>query len=132
LKRIDRRLLVSKSPLYRPEYEHDNCGVGFVAHVEGKASHEIIRQGIEVLVNLTHRGAVADDPDTGDGAGILIQLCDRFFRKKCSEMSIDLPDPGKYGVGMVLGASLVVRAIHQGRQAAKGIDKFLMGETNLT
>jgi len=94
-------LLVSKSPLYRPEYEHDNCGVGFVAHVEGKASHEIIRQGIKVLVNLTHRGAVADDPETGDGAGILIQLCDRFFRSQCSEMGMNLPDPGKYGVGMV-------------------------------
>ena len=98
---IDLKSLVSKSPLYRPEFEHDNCGVGFVAHVEGKASHEIIRQGIEVLVNLTHRGAVADDPETGDGAGILIQVCDRFFRRQCSGMDLNLPDPGRYGVGMV-------------------------------
>jgi len=101
LQRIDKESLVAKSPLYRPEYEHGNCGVGFVANVEGKASHEIIRKGIEVLVNLTHRGAVADDPETGDGAGILIQLCDRFFRKQCCEIGISLPDLGRYGVGMV-------------------------------
>jgi len=87
--------------LYLPEFEHGSCGVGFVAHLEGLASHEIIRQGIRVLVNLTHRGAVADDPETGDGAGILIQVCDEFFREKCRGLGLDLPDSGSYGVGMV-------------------------------
>jgi len=87
--------------LYRPEFEHDNCGVGFVAHIDGEPSHEVISQGIEVLVNLTHRGAVADDPETGDGAGIMIQICDSFFRSSCAGQKIDLPEPGKYAVGMV-------------------------------
>jgi len=90
-----------KGGLYRPEFEHDSCGVGFVAHIGGKPSHEIISWGIEILVNLTHRGAVADDPETGDGAGILIQVGDSFFREKCAGLGIKLPDPGSYGIGMV-------------------------------
>lgn len=97
--RVRKQLL--KGGLYRPEFEHDSCGVGFVAHIGGKPSHEIISWGIEILVNLTHRGAVADDPETGDGAGILIQVGDSFFREKCAELGIKLPDPGSYGVGMV-------------------------------
>ncbi|MEA2062695.1 MAG: glutamate synthase large subunit, partial [Gemmatimonadota bacterium] len=87
--------------LYLPEFEHDCCGVGFVARIDGRPSHGIIRQGIEVLVNLAHRGAVADDPETGDGAGIMIQVCDRFLRAACAEAGIDLPGSGQYGVGMV-------------------------------
>ena len=88
--------------LYRPEFEHGSCGVGFIAHVGGKASHDIIKQGIQVLENLTHRGAVADDPETGDGAGILIQVCHAYFDKVCAEAGIKLPaGSGKtYGVGM--------------------------------
>ena len=95
----------AKLGLYRPEFEHDSCGVGFVAQIDGKPSHEIIRQGIEVLVNLTHRGAVADDPETGDGAGIMIQICDPFFRPSCEQANIDLPEPGKYAMGMVFLSS---------------------------
>ena len=95
------RYVKSENTLYPPEFEHDSCGVGFVAHVGGKKSHEIISQGIQILVNLTHRGAVADDPETGDGAGILIQVCDSFFRKACSELYIKLPAYGSYAVGMV-------------------------------
>ncbi|MBN2289766.1 MAG: glutamate synthase large subunit, partial [Candidatus Glassbacteria bacterium] len=91
----------SSRGLYRPEYEHDSCGVGFVARVDGEPRHEIIRQGIEILVNLTHRGAVADDPETGDGAGMMIQICDPFFRSACAGAKVDLPEPGKYAVGMV-------------------------------
>jgi len=87
--------------LYEPEFEHDSCGVGFIADINGRPSHEIIRSGIQILVNLTHRGAVADDPETGDGAGIMIQVCDSFFRRAAKEAGLELPESGKYAVGMV-------------------------------
>src|SRR5262249_36846127 len=67
--------------LYRPEFEHDACGVGFVAHIRGQRSHAIIEKGLEVLVNLLHRGACGCERNTGDGAGILLQMPDRFLRK---------------------------------------------------
>ncbi len=98
--KLDPRTLSERKTLYRPETEHDNCGVGFVAHVDGKPGHEIIQQGIQILNNLTHRGAVADDPDTGDGAGILIQVCDDFFRTRCAQTGLELPQEGLYGVGV--------------------------------
>ena len=101
MSKLDPRTLPENSTLYRPEMEHDNCGVGFVAHVDGKPSHKIIQQGIQILINLTHRGAVADDPETGDGAGILIQVCDDFFRTRCSQTGLELPAKGAYGVGVV-------------------------------
>ena len=101
MKKKSKKRLSPAVTLYRPEFEHDSCGVGFVAQINGEASHAIIRQGIEVLENLTHRGAVADDPETGDGAGILIQVCDAFFRAHCAELGIKLPESGRYGVGMV-------------------------------
>jgi len=87
--------------LYDPANEHDACGVGFVANVKGRKSHEIVRQGLSILENLTHRGAVGADPCTGDGAGILIQIPDEFLRSACSKLGIDLPEPENYGVGMV-------------------------------
>ncbi len=87
--------------LYDPAFEHDSCGVGFIADINGRPSHEIIRSGIQILVNLTHRGAVADDPETGDGAGIMIQVCDPFFRRVASGAGLELPENGKYAVGMV-------------------------------
>lgn len=87
--------------LYNPRYEHDGCGVGFVANVDGTRTHEIIEKGIEVLVNLLHRGAAGEDPETGDGAGILTQLPDAFFRRECESKSISLPSSGAYGAGMV-------------------------------
>lgn len=71
--------LPKKQGLYDPQFEKDNCGVGFIAHMKGNKSHDIIEQGLEVLVNLTHRGAVGSDPDSGDGAGILIQVPHAFF-----------------------------------------------------
>ena len=95
---------VSKSKpagLYRPEFEHDACGVGVVANVKGIASHQIIDQGVEVLVNLAHRGACGSDPDTGDGAGILLQMPAALFRTELAKRGIDLPPPGEYGVGVV-------------------------------
>ena len=68
--------------LYRPEFEHDGCGVGVVANIKGLKSHDIVEKGLEVLVNLAHRGASGSDPLTGDGAGVMIQMPDNFFRKE--------------------------------------------------
>jgi len=87
-----------KQGLYDPACEHDACGVGFVARIDGEPHHHIVRQGIEVLVNLEHRGALGGDRATGDGAGLLIRIPDRFFRE---ESGIRLPDAGDYAVGMV-------------------------------
>ena len=84
--------------LYDPRNEHDNCGVGFVVDIKNRPSHEIVRQGLEILVNVTHRGAVGADPMAGDGAGMLMQLPHAFFGSACS---FELPDAGDYGVGMV-------------------------------
>ena len=87
--------------LYDPANEHDACGVGFVAHIKGIKSHSIIDQGLQILKNLAHRGAVGADKLMGDGAGILIQLPDQFFREEMGKQGIELPPPGEYGVGMV-------------------------------
>jgi glutamate synthase domain-containing protein 2/glutamate synthase domain-containing protein 1/glutamate synthase domain-containing protein 3 len=87
--------------LYDPENEHDACGVGFVVHMHGEQSHQIVRSGLEILVNLTHRGACGCDPLTGDGAGILTQIPHDFFKAKCDEAGFDLPAVGDYGMGIV-------------------------------
>ncbi len=86
--------------LYHPRDEHDACGMGLVANIRGEKSHEIIRKGLEVLINLTHRGAAGCDPETGDGAGILIQIPHAFFVRECGELGMKLPEPGAYGVAM--------------------------------
>src|SRR6266851_5207964 len=87
--------------LYHPENEHDACGVGFVANIKGKKSHTIVEQGLTVLKNLTHRGAVGWDPKLSDGAGCLIQIPDKFFREVMAKQGVKLPPAGQYGVGMV-------------------------------
>ena len=87
--------------LYDPRNERDNCGMGFVANIRGEKSHEIIETGIEVLIRLTHRGASGCDPETGDGAGILIQIPHDFFAEECRALGFTLPEPGAYAVGMV-------------------------------
>src|SRR5947208_12845165 len=87
--------------LYRPENEHDACGVGFVANIKGKKSHTIVEQGLTVLRNLTHRGAVGWDPKLSDGAGGLIQIPERFLREDMARQGVKLPPAGQYGVGMV-------------------------------
>ncbi len=97
---ISRNGLPRPQGLYSPAHEHDACGMGFVAHVRGQKSHDIIRKGIEVLINLTHRGASGCDPDTGDGAGVLIQIPHQFFLRECKTLGFELPPPGLYGVGM--------------------------------
>ena len=87
--------------LYHPSNEHDACGVGFVAHIKGQRAHEIVSQGLKILENLDHRGAVGADELMGDGAGILIQIPDQFYREEMAKQSIKLPPDGEYGVGMV-------------------------------
>jgi len=93
--------LPSRQGMYDPRNEHDACGIGFVVNIKGRKSHQIVAQGIEILVNLTHRGAVGADPMAGDGAGLLIQIPDEFFRAECLGAGINLPDPGEYGVGVI-------------------------------
>src|SRR5712672_1197795 len=92
---------LDKQGLYDPANEHDACGVGFVAHIKGKKSHTIVEQGLTVLRNLTHRGAVGWDPKLSDGAGLLIQIPDRFYREELAKQGVKLPAAGQYGVGMV-------------------------------
>ncbi len=88
-----------KQGLYDPAFEHDSCGIGFVVRINGEAGHTIVENGIQVLINLEHRGAVGGDKSTGDGAGLLIQIPDTFFRRACRDFK--LPVSGDYGVGMV-------------------------------
>ena len=87
--------------LYDPANEHDACGVGFIAHIKGKKSHSIVEQGLLILKNLDHRGAVGADKLMGDGAGILLQLPDQYYREEMASHGVNLPPPGEYGVGMV-------------------------------
>jgi glutamate synthase (NADPH/NADH) large chain len=91
--------LPKKQGLYDPRNEHDACGVGFVAHMKGQKSHQIVKDGLFILENLTHRGAVGADPLMGDGAGILVQIPDRFFREEMALQGVILPKAGEYAVG---------------------------------
>ncbi len=92
---------LTEQGLYDPRNEHDACGVGFIAHIKGKKSHKIIEQGLQILCNLDHRGAVGADALMGDGAGILIQIPDQFFREEMALQGLHLPPAGEYGVGIV-------------------------------
>jgi len=85
--------------LYDPSREHDACGVGFVADLKARPSHKIIEHGLQILENLTHRGAVGADPLAGDGAGILVQIPHAFLKEACASLRIQLPEPGHYAVG---------------------------------
>jgi glutamate synthase (NADPH) large chain len=87
--------------LYDPRHEHDSCGVGFVVDIKGRASHTIVRQALDVLKNLLHRGACGCEPNTGDGAGILVQMPHAFLERECRKLRILLPAPGHYGAGLV-------------------------------
>ncbi|RWY56964.1 glutamate synthase large subunit [Mucilaginibacter gilvus] len=87
--------------LYRPEFEHDSCGTGFITNINGHKSYHIIDDALTMLENMEHRGACGCDPETGDGAGILIQLPHEFLMEECANLEINLPEPGEYGVGMI-------------------------------
>ncbi|KMY49903.1 glutamate synthase large subunit [Peribacillus loiseleuriae] len=85
--------------LYRPEFEHDACGIGLYAHIKGNATHDIVKKGLQMLCQLDHRGGQGSDPQTGDGAGLMVQIPDEFFRQVC--LNFHLPEKGRYGVGMI-------------------------------
>ena len=87
--------------LYDPAYERDACGVGFVVDIKGRKSHSIVEKALTVLKNLLHRGACGCEPNTGDGAGILIQMPHKFLARQCERMGISLPGPRRYGAGLV-------------------------------
>ena len=87
--------------LYDASFEHDSCGVGFIVNIKGTKSHKLVRQAFEIGINLLHRGACGCEKNTGDGAGILLQLPHKFLAKKTAAIGFELPDPGSYGVGMV-------------------------------
>ena len=93
--------LPEKQGLYDPRFEHDACGVGFVVNIKGEKSHEIVEQALTVLENLDHRGACGCEENTGDGAGILIQVPHVFLKEACAGLGFQLPEPGDYGVGMI-------------------------------
>ena len=90
-----------KQGLYDPKFEHDACGIGFIVNIKGKQSHEIVQQALTILGNLDHRGARGCEDNTGDGAGMLLQVPHKFFQHACEGLGIQLPNPGQYGVGMV-------------------------------
>ena len=116
--------------LYSPSNERDACGLGFVAHIKGKKSHQIVQQGLQILANLTHRGATGYDPKLGDGAGILIQMPDAFMRKEATKLGIQLPEVGSYACGTAFlpqtkngreaCESIVARIIHEEAQTLLG------------
>ena len=93
--------LPPKQGLYDPQFEHDACGVGFVVDIAGRKSNDIVRRSLQVLVNLQHRGAKGCEANTGDGAGILLQIPHEFLKEECKKLGFGLPSPGSYGVGMV-------------------------------
>jgi glutamate synthase (ferredoxin) len=119
--------LPAQQGLYDPRNEHDACGIGFVVNTKGEQSHEIISKGLQILINLAHRGACGCDPETGDGAGILIQIPHKFFARECEALGFTLPPPGEYGVGMVF---LPVEPSH--RLIAEGILERMAREEGLT
>ena len=98
---MENNCLPQKQGMYDPQFEHDACGIGVIANMKGTASHDMVTKAVQILKNLTHRGGVGSEPDTGDGAGILIQIPHKFMKKVCSNSNIPLPDEGDYGVGML-------------------------------
>ena len=113
--------------LYHPSTEHDACGIGFVASICGEKSHDIVRKGIEILIKLTHRGACGCDPDTGDGAGIVVQIPHEFFARECKSLGFTLPPAGEYAVGMVF-----LPVERQQRLLCEGIIERLAREEGLS
>jgi len=113
--------------LYDPRFEHDACGVGFLCHMKGKASHRIIMQALEMLENMSHRGACGCEPDSGDGAGILVRLPDAFLRRKCAGLGITLPPLGQYGAANVFLPQDLVQ-----RQECERIFEQIIGDYGMT
>ena len=110
--------------LYRPDFEHDACGVGFVANIKGTQTHSVVQQGLQILRNLDHRGACGCEANTGDGAGILIQMPHEFLASETQRVGITLPPPGQYGVGMVY----LPRDPRQRRKLEMAFEKIIQSE----
>ncbi len=117
----------AKQGLYNPSNERDACGVGFVAHIKGQKSHEIVQKGLELLTNLTHRGATGYDPKLGDGAGLLMQMPDAFMRKEAAKLNITLPAAGQYAVGNVF-----LPQTASNREACEALINKIIAEENQT
>lgn len=117
------KLAPAKQGLYSPNNEHDACGVGFVAHIKGKKSHQIVQQGLELLTNLTHRGATGYDPKLGDGAGLLMQIPDAFLRDEMAKLNITLPPVGQYAVG-----NLFLPQVSSNRGQCEGVIENILQE----
>src|ERR1043165_1578254 len=98
---MTRTTFPERQGLYDPRFEHGACGLGFVVDIKGRRSHEIVRNGLQVLLNLEHRGASGCEKNTGDGAGVLIQIPHQFLARECEKLGITIPAPDGYGVGMV-------------------------------
>ncbi len=113
--------------LYDPRNEHDACGIGFVANIKGEPSHDIVLKGLEILVNLAHRGACGCDAETGDGAGVLIQIPHEFFAKETATLGFSLPPRGEYAVAMCF-----LPVEHQQRLACEGLLEKVSREEGLT
>ncbi len=118
--------LPAQQGLYDPQDEHEACGVGFVAHAKGKASHDLVAQGLALLANLAHRGAAGCDPASGDGAGLLAQIPHRLFAQALAAQGVALPMPGRYGVGMLFlpaeeGARAAAEALVERAVADEGL-----------
>jgi glutamate synthase (ferredoxin) len=118
---IENKGLPPRQGLYDPAFEHDSCGVGFVVNMKGRKSHTIIEQALTILVNLDHRGACGCEANTGDGAGILMQIPHKFLAKVCAAEGIALPEPGHYGVGFVFTSPDAARA----ESARQLVEKFV-------
>ncbi|ULO06652.1 glutamate synthase large subunit [Paenibacillus sp. 19GGS1-52] len=106
--------LPSKQGLYDPQFEKDACGMGFVAHIKGKPSHDIVTNALTMLFNMEHRGGQGSEPNSGDGAGIMLQIPHRFFAGEAKKLGFELPKQGHYGVGMIfLSHNEEIRARHE-------------------
>ncbi|WP_421926691.1 glutamate synthase large subunit [Neoaquamicrobium sediminum] len=128
--------------LYDPRNEHDACGVGFIAHMRGEKSHDIVRDGLAMLENLTHRGAVGADPLMGDGAGLLVQIPDRFFREEMAAQGVELPESGHYAVGHIFmprdpaivarTEEIIAEVVHQEGQTLLGFREVPVDNSSLS
>ena len=130
--------------LYDPRHEHDACGVGFVVNIKGVRTHKLVEQAFEVALNLMHRGACGCEANTGDGAGLLLQIPDKFFRREANKLGFSLPEARTYGVGMLFlprrlderrrVEELVTRIVHEEGQTLLGwrdvpTDSSRLGDT---
>src|SRR5688572_20190149 len=113
--------------LFDPALEKDSCGVGFIADIKGRRSHQMVQDALQILCNLEHRGAVGADPRAGDGAGILVQMPHKFFTRKAGELGFTLPEPGHYAVGYVFMPTSA-----EGRQAVKDVFAEIVPREGLT